>query len=136
MAQASTAFVADPGLILELEKRARPIELGSNRVLFRQGDPPIGVFILRKGTATLTRRLDGDEILSVETGVGSLLGMPAVIGAKPYSLTAEAMEGAEFSMLTGEYFIHLMHTESGLSFRVLQVLAEEVRFAREALSDR
>jgi CRP-like cAMP-binding protein len=134
VSQVSTAFVADPELIVALEKRARSIDLGSNRVLFRQGDAPIGVFILRKGTATLTRRLDGDEVLTVEVGAGSLLGMPAVIGAKPYSLTAEAMEGAELSLLTGEYFVHLMHTEPGLSFRVLQVLAEEVRFAREALS--
>jgi CRP-like cAMP-binding protein len=123
-------------LIAVLEKRARSIELGSNRVLFRQGDPPIGVFILRKGTATLTRLMDGEEVLSARAGAGSLLGVPAVIGAKPYSLTAEAMEGAEISLLTGEYFVHLMHTEPGLSFGVLQVLAEEVRFAREEMSHR
>ena len=123
MPQVSNAFVADPELIVVLEKQARSIELGSNRVLFRQGDPPIGVFILRKGTATLTRRLDGDEALTVETSAGSLLGVPAVIGAKRYSLTAEAMEGAELSLLTCEYFVHLMHTEPELSFLVLQLLA-------------
>lgn len=117
-----------------LEKRATPIDLGSNRVLFRQGDPPFGVFLLRKGTATLTRRMDAEEVLTVRAGAGSLLGVPAVIGAKPYSLTAEATRGAEISLLTGGYFVHLMHTEPGLSFHVLQVLAEEVRFAREALS--
>jgi CRP-like cAMP-binding protein len=132
--QVTTAFVADPELIVELEKRARSIDLGSNRVLFRQGDAPIGVFILRKGTATLTRRLDDEEVLTLQAGAGSLLGVPAVIGAKRYSLTAEAMEGAELSLLTCEYFVHLMHTEPGLSFLVLQLLAEEVRFAREAVS--
>ena len=132
----STAFVADPELIVELEHRARPIDLGSNRVLFRQDDAPIGVFILTKGTATLTRRLDADEVLTARVGAGSLLGVPAVIGAKPYSLTAKARKGAELSLLTGEYFVHLMHTDPALCFRVLQVLAAEVRFAREALSHR
>jgi CRP-like cAMP-binding protein len=115
---------------VELEKRARPIDLGSDRVLFRQGDAPTGVFIVRKGAAKLTNRLDGEEVLIVEAGAGSLLGVPAVIGAKPYSLTAEAMEGADLSLLTGEYFVYLMHTEPALSFLLLQVLAEEVRFAR------
>jgi CRP-like cAMP-binding protein len=66
-------------------------------------------------------------------GAGSLLGLPAVIGAKPYSLTAEALEGAELSLLTREDFIDLMQTDPLLSFQVLRVLAEEVRFARESL---
>jgi len=130
----SSAFVADPDLLEELEKRARPIDLGSNRVLFRQGDAPVGVYLLRKGTARLTSRAAGEAVLKVQAGAGSLLGVPAVIGAKPYSLTAEAMEGAEVSVLTSDYFVHLMHTEPMLSFRVLQVLAEEVRFAREAFA--
>jgi CRP-like cAMP-binding protein len=47
---------------------------------------------------------------------------------------AEAMEGAEVCMVNCEDFLHLMHTDPQLSFRVLQVLAEEVRYAREALS--
>ncbi|HUD21206.1 MAG TPA: Crp/Fnr family transcriptional regulator [Acidobacteriaceae bacterium] len=134
MPKVSTAFVADSELIEELEKRAKPITLGSDRVLFHQGDAPTGVFILRKGTATLSSRSDGDAILSIDAGPGSLLGVPAVIGMKPYSLTAIALEGAEVSVLSCDVFIQLMNTEPTLSFRVLQVLAEEVRFAREAIA--
>jgi CRP-like cAMP-binding protein len=134
VSQPSSAFVADPELIEELEKRAARAEVRPDRILFRQGDEPDGVYILRKGTATLTSKSDGDAILKVQAGPGSLLGVPAVVGAKPYSLTAEAMEGAEISVLSCEDFVHLMHTEPSLAFRVLQVLAEEVRFARESLS--
>jgi CRP-like cAMP-binding protein len=132
--QVSSAFVADPDLIEELEKRATPVVVGADQVLFRQGDEPKGVFILRKGLARLTSRSDGDAILKVQAGPGSLLGVPAVVGGKPYSLTAEALDGAELSLLSCDNFVHLMHTEPALSFRVLQVLAEEVRFARESLS--
>ena len=132
--EVSSAFVADPELVRELEKRATPIDLGSDRVLFRQGDPPIAVYILRKGTVTLIGRSASQTSLVVQTGAGSLLGVPAVVGGKLYSLTAEAQEDAEVSLLSNEDFLHLMHTEPTLSFRVLRVLAEEVRFAREALS--
>jgi len=134
VAQSSSAFVADPELLAELEKRATPMFLGASRILFRQGDPPAGVFILSKGVARLTTRSDGDAVLSVQAAPGSLLGVPAVVGAKPYSLTAEALPGAEISILGCDEFVHLMHTEPNLSFRVLQVLAEELRFARESLS--
>ena len=132
--QVSSAFVADPDLIEQLEKRAEPVAFGQDRVLFHQGDAPKGVYILRRGSAILTNMSDGDALLSVEAGQGSLLGVPAVVGSKPYSLTAEAVDGAEVSVLTCDDFVHLMHTEPTLSFRVLQVLAEEVRFAREALA--
>jgi CRP-like cAMP-binding protein len=44
------------------------------------------------------------------------------------------MEGAEVSLVTREDFVDLMQTEPLLSFQVLKVLAEEVRFARESLS--
>ena len=134
MTQASSAFVADTELIKELEKQSKPITVGSDGVLFHQGDAPTGVYILRKGTARLTSKSDGDAILSIRAGAGSLLGVPAVVGAKPYSLTAEALEGAEVSMLSSDDFVRLMSTKPSLSFRVLRVLAEEVRFAREALS--
>jgi CRP-like cAMP-binding protein len=132
----STAFVADHELVEALQQRARSVDLGSNRVFFRQGDAPIGVFILTKGTAKLTRLSKGKEVLSARVGAGSLLGVTAVIGAKPYSLTAEALRGAELSLLTAGSFVHLMHTEPELSFRLLQVLAAEVRFAREVCSHR
>jgi CRP-like cAMP-binding protein len=130
----SSAFVADPELVEELERRATPVVVGMDRVLFRQGEAPKGVYILRKGLAKLTSKSDGDAILNVQAGAGSLLGVPAVVGGKPYSLTAEALDGAELSLLSCDDFVRLMHTEPALSFRVLQVLAEEVRFARESIS--
>lgn len=108
--------------------------VAADRVLFRQGAEPKGVYLVTKGAATLTSQSSGDAILRIRAGVGSLLGVPAVIGAKPYSLTAEAIEGAEISLLSCEDFVKLMQTEPALAFRVLQVLAEEVRFARESLS--
>lgn len=134
MPQISSTFVAHPELMRELQKRSKPIAVGPDRVLFRQGDAPTGVYILRKGAAALTNRSDGEASLSALVGAGSLLGLPAVIATKPYTLTAEALEGAELSLVTCEDFVDLMQTEPLLSFQVLQVLAEEVRFAREALS--
>jgi CRP-like cAMP-binding protein len=134
MSQISSSFVADPELFRELKSRAKAIALGPDRILFHQGDAPTGVYLLRKGTARLTSRSDGEEIFDVKVGAGSLLGLPAVIGMKPYSLTAEVLEGAELSMLTCEDFVNLMQMEPSMPFRLLQVLAAEVRFARETLA--
>ena len=135
MLQTSSAFVADPELIQELEKRSKPVLLGPNRILFRQGEAPVGVYLLRTGEALLTSRTNDAAILSVHVGAGSLLGLPAVIATKPYTMTAEAMQDAELSLVSSRDFLNLMQTEPLLSFRVLQVLAAEVRFARETLAN-
>jgi CRP-like cAMP-binding protein len=132
--QASSAFVADSELIKELEKRATPVAVSPDTVLFHQGDAPKGVYLLTKGSARLTSITDGDPLLSIRASAGSLLGVPAVVGTKPYTLTAEVLEGAEVCVLSCEDFVELMQAEPALSFRVLQVLAAEVRFARETLA--
>lgn len=134
MSQISTSFVADPELFQELKGRAKAVTVGQNRILFRQGDAPIGVYLLKEGTAKLTSRSDGHEIFNVKVGSGSLLGLPAVVGMKPYSLTAEVLEDAELSMLTCEDFIDLIQMDPSMPFRLLQVLAAEVRFARETVA--
>jgi hypothetical protein len=134
MSRISTSFVADPELIQELERIAKPISIGLDHVLFRQGDSPSGVYLLKKGTAILTSRSDGEEIFNIKVGAGSLLGLPAVVGMKPYSLTAAALEGAELSMVSCDDFVGLIQKEPSLPFRLLQVLASEVRFARESMA--
>ena len=130
----SSAFVASSQLLEALADRSTPIALGEHRMLFREGDQPVGVYIVWHGTAQLTSGSNGETVLCVEAGPGSLLGVPAVIGSKRYSLTAVALEGAELSFINCEDFVHLMHTQPILAFEVLKVLAEEVRFAREAVS--
>lgn len=131
----SSAFVADETLVAALRARAIPIDCTQDRVLFRQGAPASGLYILHSGEATL--RLDsssGDSIVSMAAAPGSLLGLPGLVGDRAYSMTAEAKKGAEISFLSRESFQQLMLTEPALSMKILQVLAAEVRTARMAMA--
>jgi CRP-like cAMP-binding protein len=69
----------------------------------------------------------------MQTFAGSLLGLPGLIGDEPYSLTATARKGAELKFVSREDFLVVMSGDPLLSFKVLQVLAAEVRSARQAL---
>jgi CRP-like cAMP-binding protein len=129
-----SAFLADPELIKALEKRASPYTCDEDRVLFRQGDQPTGLFIVRSGEVTLSMDPGATEnIFSCQTTNGSLLGVPGLIGNQPYSLTAVAKRGAEISFVAREDFNILMQSDQRLMLLVLQVLAAEVRSARLAL---
>jgi CRP-like cAMP-binding protein len=132
----SSSFIAEKELIEALEKRSSTLVCEEERKLFVQGGKPNGLFILRKGTATLSMESHtGGVLMSITLFPGSLLGLPALIGNEPYTLTGTAQEGSEFGFVTREDFNGLMLTDPGLAVRVLRVLAAEVRTARHAISE-
>jgi CRP/FNR family transcriptional regulator, cyclic AMP receptor protein len=131
------AFVADPELIRALEEQSTPILCNEDRVLFHQGDAPVGLFILKSGNVTLSMKSNsGREVLSFQAQVGSLLGLPGLIGDEPYSLSATAHAGVELRYVTRDDFASMMRTQPTLALKVLQVLAAEVRAARSAVIQR
>jgi CRP/FNR family transcriptional regulator, polysaccharide utilization system transcription regulator len=132
----STAFIAEQELIDALAKRSASVSCAKDRVLFKQGESPAGLFILRKGKASLTMQsATGSVIMSIIAAPDSLLGLPALVGNEPYTLTAMALEGAELGYITREDFSSLMLSEPAIAMSVLRVLAAEVRTARHALSE-
>jgi CRP-like cAMP-binding protein len=133
----ANAFVADPELIEALKKHATRVECEEDRLLFKQGDAPGGLYIFCGGEVSLTlTSLVGDVVMRLSAAPGSLLGLPGVIGNVPYSLSATAKKGSLVSFVRREEFSRLMLTNPSVSVGVLRVLAAEVRTARTALVER
>lgn len=131
-----SAFVAGPELLQALESRATAISCDEDRVLFRQGDIPKGLYILGAGQITLTMTSpSGDQVLSFQAHEGSLLGLPGLISDEPYTLSAIAQGGAQLRFISRSEITELMQTDSRLALKMLEVLAAEVQSARYALSN-
>jgi len=132
-----STFVADPELLHALQKESAFVSCTEERILFRQGQIPTGLYILNAGNVTLTMVSElAESIISVEAIPGSLLGLPGLVGNQPYTLTALAHPGAQLSFVTRENFTALMQHNPLMSLKVLQVLAAEVRSARNAILQR
>lgn len=67
-------------------------------------------------------------------GAGSILGLPAVVANEPYSLSSMACERSEVNFVELANFAELMREQPSLFPKVLEVLAAEVRSARQALT--
>ena len=129
-----SAFLADPELIRALAACATPVPCDADTLLFKQDEPPVGVYILHQGQISLSMKSpEGRSIISVQALPGSLIGLPGVIGNQPYTLTAAARSGAQVSFVSSADFFALMQSNPQLSLKMLQVLAAEVRTARRAL---
>jgi CRP-like cAMP-binding protein len=131
----SSAFVADSDLLEVLGKHAEPVACHQDRVLFRQGDEPNGLYLLLKGEATLSMTSEsGEPLVNSRAVSSSILGLPGLIGNSPYSLTVSAVAGAHVLFISRDSFTSLMQTDPLLALKILRVLAAEVRTARHALS--
>src|SRR5580698_10189507 len=110
-----SAFVADPELIHALLARAELVQCNADRLLFAQDEPACGVYILERGTATISMSsVAGDTIFSIDAPPGSLLGVPAVVGEHPYSLTAIARAGSRVRFVSCKDFSALVHADPQL----------------------
>ena len=130
------SFAADSRLVQALEKRSLPVACSDGRTLFNQGEIPTGLYILQRGEAALVMKSrDGRAVMCLHAGSGSLLGLPGIIANEPYTLTAIIREGSEVRFITRENFVQTIEEQPGLYPSVLEMLAAEVRFARQALAE-
>lgn len=128
------SFVADNELIQALDARATPVPCDADRVLFRQDEPPVGLYIFHSGAVTMSMLAEsGQSLFAVQALPGSVLGLPGLIGNEPYTLTASAGAGSIVSFVGRDEFTALMQADPRLSLKMLQVLAAEVRSARKAI---
>ena len=77
----------------------------------------------------------GQAVMCATVGPGSVLGLPAVIGKQPYSLSVMVRKGSDVGFITQHDFEFLLRTEPSLFPKILEVLASEIRFARQALCE-
>src|SRR5512132_1058039 len=77
--------------ILRLERRAPLVRKTKGTVLFSQGDTCRGVFLIKSGKVKLRAVSARGEQVSHIVGAGSMLGLTAAIGKRPFDVTAEVV---------------------------------------------
>lgn len=126
-ARAKTAgpFEATPEFCGELERIGTRQAFSSGSVLFRKGERPRGIFLVLEGRVALSSGDDPTRITRI-AGAHSILGLPATVRDKPYSLTAEAVSEGIVCRVTPARFRKLLLGNPAIGSEVVAILAEEV----------
>jgi CRP/FNR family cyclic AMP-dependent transcriptional regulator len=112
--------------IAALEHMATSCTLARGTILFRQGQNPDGVFIVRKGSVRLLFQSHNRRHTYRIVGQGHVLGLPAIVTGNSYSLTAEALKECELALINGKHVMNLLRHRHDLMLYVVANLAEEV----------
>jgi CRP/FNR family cyclic AMP-dependent transcriptional regulator len=96
-------------------------------VLFSEGQPSQGVYLVRSGSAKLSISSEQGRVVILRVALpGDLLGVSAVLSGTPYEATAETLEPCRIDFITRSEFIPLHDTNKDFSHDVLHALKEEL----------
>lgn len=118
-----------------LEHLSKPLNLGPERVLCREGDQPRRFYLLKSGQAVFTVHSDGEVVPCFAVGAGSMIGLSAILAHTPFALTATVSPEAEVRQIDAQEFLTLIENRPDRYMCVLRILAEETHRAHQALAE-
>lgn len=103
-------------------------------VLFVEGQPPRGVFMLCKGRVKLSlTSSDGKALILKILNAGEVLGLNAAVSARPYEVTAETLEPCQVNFVKREDFLRFLSGQSEASIRAAEQLSRNYHAACEQI---
>jgi len=126
---------AHPDLCRALEELSSSISKPKGSILFRQGETPTGVYVLKRGKALLLFERCDTPIAFRIALPGALLGLPALVGSSRLSLTAEITEDSELGFVPRKALVSLLRQDQAMCLHALDLLGREVQEMRRIAAE-
>ena len=124
---APEAFAAHAELVAALQQRGSLLTHPKGTILFRQGEPSRGVYLLLEGSARLSIERDNRRSVFVRAvGRGYLLGLPGTILNGRYLFTAKLAENSRVVFIPSADLIEFLRQRSDICFDVVEMLGGEL----------
>ena len=125
--KSSEAFTGHPDLRAGFEALAAARFYPRGTILFQQGEPSRGVYLLLQGRANLSLRADdGRNMTFRNVGAGYVLGLPGTILNRTYIFTAELIDDCQVAFIPATEVIEFLQRRGDLCFEVVQMLGGEL----------
>ena len=114
-----------------LEQLGTAVMSPRGTILFQQGQPPSGVFVVRKGKVRLTRICADGQRMTRTVGAGHILGLLATVSDQPYLKTAEAVEDSELLSVDRNRVMSLLDRRTDFWLQAVEVIKGEMKLIRK-----
>jgi CRP/FNR family transcriptional regulator, cyclic AMP receptor protein len=119
-----------------LDAISSPATYPRGAVLFVEGQEPRGIFILCNGRVKLYGGSPSGKTLIFRIAeAGEIIGLPGTLSAKPYEVTAEALEPTQANFIRRDDFLAFLRRHGETALRVAEMLSniyhatcQEVRY--------
>ena len=108
--------------VFELLKK---ISYEKDEMIFRQGEPPSYIYIIRSGRVKLYVEADTTKLELVEFGIGNCFGESSLIGIEAHTANAIAVEQTDLIVLSGKTLLSLYNLDPQLYGLIILNIARE-----------
>jgi CRP/FNR family transcriptional regulator, cyclic AMP receptor protein len=119
-------YTAPPDLRAALEQRCERVRKLRSTLLFRRGEPAFGMFLILSGRVSLDFGVDSAAGLASTYGPGALVGLPATLTKRNYSMTATVTDDAELGYLTNQALESLLREHPEFCQELLGILSAKI----------
>lgn len=99
-------------------------------VLFREGQPARGVFVLCEGRVKLSVCSDSGRRLVLRiAGPGEVLGLSASLSGSPYEVTAETLDNARVAQVKRKDLLRFLRDHREACLQVVHLLSQDLHTA-------
>jgi CRP-like cAMP-binding protein len=124
----------DEGVLARVAARAQGVLLPRGAVLFHQGDPSNGLYVLCSGLVSVSvTDEDGNTLTLSVPERGTPLGEMTLVGSDPRSATITALEESSLLHLGSETILALLAEEPVLAAHLILFLSQRLRQSNTAL---
>lgn len=103
-----------------------------NAVLFAEGRPVRGIFILCDGRAKLSIRSEGGRRLTLRVaGPGEVLGLGATLSNSPYEITAELVDDSRVAFIRRKDLLRFLKQRPETCIQIVRMLSQDLHGAYE-----
>jgi CRP/FNR family transcriptional regulator, cyclic AMP receptor protein len=105
-------------------------EYPSGAVLFQEGEPAEGIFLVCAGTVKLSiGSSHGDSLLLRTAGPGEILGLSSTLTGQGYEVTAQTTTPAEVAFIRHRDFLRYLREHRDVCLQVVESLSNDVQAA-------
>ncbi|HEV2400414.1 MAG TPA: cyclic nucleotide-binding domain-containing protein [Candidatus Sulfotelmatobacter sp.] len=125
-----------PEVRKKLEVVAIPMRKERGTILFREGTPCPGAYLIRRGKVRLTLDAASRVYPARILGSGFLIGLPATLSGGPYSLTAQVKETCRVDFIPRAKLLKLVRGNPRVGIQILRTLSDEIFLMRNVAKRR
>jgi CRP-like cAMP-binding protein len=128
-----SAFQAPPALAEAIASVALDLSKQKGEIVFREGTPANGVFLLRSGKARATLFAhDGTLIIDRVLAPGALVGVPSAMCARKFQFNIDALEDCELGFVPTNILNEFLRARPDLCMDVVMMMSDELLELRQS----
>lgn len=112
----------------ELAPLVRPLEYEEGQIIFEEGEPVFGVYLINRGKVKLAKRsLGGRRQILKLVGPGEILGEEALFHEQLYSAHARTLEQTSTLFVTVKELHRFLEAHPRVALKLIAQLAREIK---------